>query len=447
MKVHIIGIGGTILHNLAIYLKIMGHEVSWSDAVIYEPAKSRLNKYGLLPDYEGYDPSKINKDIDMVVLGMAMFKDNPELIKSEELGLVIKSFPEFVYESSKNKKRLVVGWSHGKTTTTAMVMHVLQYQWLTFDRLVGSIVEWFETMVKVSDAPIIVIEWDEYPTNKINLLPKFLVYRHNIWVLNWISRDHVNIFDTREKYLDAFRKYVSQTPDDGKLYYNAEDPVVQKLIEEFNWQANLLAYHKHPFCVKDGIYYLIASDKEVPVQVIGEHNMINIMAAKMLCLEAGVDEEGFYKAIGSFKPALNRLNIIHNTAQYKVYRDFAHSPSKLYATTQAIRSTYPDKTIIAVYELHTYSALNKGFLSEYRWKFDFADHKIVYYNPAAAAHKKLPELNHEDVSRGFDDSSIKVVSDVQTLQESIISYGKENVILLLMSSWDFGGMSIEQFIS
>lgn len=419
-----------------------------SDDLIFEPANGRLKKYGLLPADGEFHAENITPDIDVVIVGMAMFLDNPELARAKELGLRVQTFPEFVYEHSKDKKRMVLAGSHGKTTTTAMVMHVLHTLGKPFDWLVGSLVEGFEAMVGLSeDAPAIIIEGDEYPESRETMRPKFLTYQHTVAVLNGIAWDHANVYPTFELYVDSFRQFLKQTPADGRVYYNADDPVVVKLVQEFDGALPLIPYTQHPYRIIDHVYNLVYNDTLIPVSVIGEHNMTNLAAAKAMCGELGVTDAEFYHAIASFQTTFNRLNLVYDTPTRKIYRDFAHSPSKLLATTKAVASLYADLPVIAVYELHTFSALSKDFLPQYHGHFDHAKEAIVFFSPEAVEHKKLPALSIAGVKEGFGNSELQVYDNEKNLEEAILAaMGKyEKCVLLLMSSGNFEGMDVKVF--
>jgi UDP-N-acetylmuramate: L-alanyl-gamma-D-glutamyl-meso-diaminopimelate ligase len=400
-----------------------------------------------MPTSNTFSADRITNDIDVVIIWMAMFLDNPELARAKELELKIQTFPEFVYEQSKDKQRVVIAGSHGKTTTTAMVMHVLRSLDKPFDWLVGSLVDGFEAMVGLSDAPYIIIEWDEYPESRETLKPKFLTYQHTIWVLNGIDRDHANIYTTFESYLDSFRQFLAQTPSDGVVFYNTEDAHVVKLIQEFESQCKCIPYFQHPYQIINHQYALVTADQTIPLNIFWEHNMTNLSAAKAVCNQLGVSDEDFYANIQTFQSTYNRLNLIHDSPHLKVYKDFAHSPSKLLATTKAVKNLYPDRTVIAVYELHTFSSLSKDFLPQYHDHFNFADHAIIYFNPEAVAHKKLPPLSIEDVKVGFGKDDLLVFDDNQKLQSKVhdLLMQNDDAVLLLMSSGDFGGMESKEF--
>lgn len=457
MKIHLIGIGGSIMHNLAIDLKQAWHTVSGSDKEIFDPAKSRLEKYGLLPSDIWRSEDNITPDIDIVILGMTAADNNIEKLKAQELWLKVLSFPQFVYEHSKDKTRVVIGWSHGKTSTTSMICHVLQYDKEDFDLLVGSQIPGWDKMVSLSDADKIIIEWDEYPDSKIDLTPKFLVYKHDIWVLNGIDRDHINIYDTLESYMDCFRKFVKQTPRDGVMYYYQDDDKVVQIIKESNI-PNVIWYTIHPNIIENGITYLITPTwQQIPLEIFGDHNMINISAAKCVCERLGMSQDQFYKAISTFTWAKTRLEKIHDinkdNQKIVIFRDFAHSPSKLQATCQAVRKQYPERKVIAIFELHTFSTMTAEFMKEYKNHFDTPDQAIIYLSDHASSLKKtelekkwLHLATDEDIIWWFRREDIKIIRSASELVTYITNIDKSNTALLLMSSGNFDWLDIFKLV-
>ena len=443
------------MHNLAIALHLSWHQVSGSDLGPSDPARSRLAKYGLLASESWRFADRITSDLDIVILGMTAMTDNPERLRAKELWLRIMSFPEYIYEASKTKKnRIVIWWSHGKTTTTAMVMHILRSSGFKFDYLVGSIVEWFESMVQLSDADTIIIEWDEYPDSKINLTPKFHIYGHTVWVLNWIWRDHINIYDTFEKYMKTFEEFVSMTPDDGALYYYNGDKNISQIINNLqNPKYKLEAYNKIPHIIKNHQIYIIDTNwTEYPTQIIWEHNMQNLAAAQKICYYLWIWEQEFFVHASTFESALNRLNKIYDKNNTIIYRDFAHNPAKLVATIQAVRQIYPDYKIISIYELHTFSSLQKEFLPEYAHTMDDSDISIVYFDHHALEVKRLPNLEFVDIKSGFANSDLEVFDNSDALSIYIsevysdLKASDDKTLLLYMSSGTFGWLDIMNII-
>lgn len=444
-KVHLIAIGGVVMHNLAIDLLSKGYHVSGSDDEIFEPSRSTLAKHQLLPEKIGWFPEKITPDLEAVILGMHARADNPELLKAQELGIPIYSFPEYVYKQSEDKQRLVVTGSHGKTTITAMIMHVLKEAGREFDYLVGSHLNGFDTMLKLSNAPVIVIEGDEYLSSAIDPSPKFLHYHHHIGVMSGLAWDHINVFPTFESYVAAFDKFADATPKAGALIYFQDDEVVSVICAKERADVLRFEYRAHPHKILDGRTYLLTEKHgEIPLQVFGEHNMENINAARMACARLFVEDDQFYKAIQSFKGTSRRLEKIAENSHTTIFRDFAHAPSKLEATTEAVKYQFKNKTLVACLELHSYSSLNKKFLKQYKNKFKAADTAIVYFNPKALAHKKLESLDKEEVRKAFDQDNLLVYSDINELLQYLEKLDWNNKVLLMMSSGNFDGLDFNQ---
>ncbi len=442
MNIHFISIGGAVMHNMAIALHKKGYKITGSDDEIYEPAKSRLEKYGLLPTKMGWDVNNITPNLDAIILGMHARKDNPEMLKALELGLKIYSFPEYMYEQTKDKIRIIVGGSHGKTTTTAMILHVLQKCNIEFDYLVGSILEGFETMVGLSNtSKIAVFEGDEYLTSALDLRPKFHVYKANVGIITGIAWDHINVFPTFENYVEQFKIFVEALPENGSIIYSNNDPEVEKLIDSANIKAEKIPYVTPNFEVKNGVVYIKPNQTEVALKFFGTHNLQNMMAAKHACKAAGVSEEQFYEAIQSFKGTAKRLETLYESSNSLIIRDFAHAPSKLKATVNAVRELNPERKLIAVYELHTFSSLNKDFLPQYHNSMQAADVKAVLFSKHALEMKKMPMLNEVEVAAGFG-NDVKVFTDKNELSKFIKSHYTQTENLLLMSSGTFDGMDL-----
>jgi len=442
MRVHFISIGGAVMHNMAIALKNKGFNVTGSDDEIYEPAKSRLMAKNILPEKFGWFEENINETLNAIILGMHAKADNPELIKAKKLGLKIYSFPEYMFEQTKNKKRIVVGGSHGKTSTTAMILHVLKKFDIEFDYLVGSQIEGFDTMVGFSNASkIAVFEGDEYLTSALDLRPKFHLYKGNVGIITGIAWDHINVFPTFEIYLEQFRIFVEEIPAEGAIIYCADDSEVQKLIDSSEIKSRKIPYKTPPYEINNGATYLVFDDYKIALKVFGNHNLQNMMAAKFACNEAGLSDKQFYEAIGSFKGTAKRMETLFANEDTLIIRDFAHAPSKLKATVHAVKNLHPDRKLIAVYELHTFSSLNKNFLNQYKDSMELADIKVVFYSKHALEMKKLEMLNEEEIASNFGNDVI-VFSDKHKLHDFIKSKysGKEN--LLLMSSGTFDGMEL-----
>ncbi|OYU95250.1 MAG: peptidoglycan synthetase [Bacteroidetes bacterium B1(2017)] len=447
MRIHFISIGGAVMHNMAIALHKKGYQVTGTDDEIYEPAKSRLDTYGLLPSSFGWKPELITSDIDAIILGMHARKDNPELARAQELGLKIYSFPEYMYEQTKDKLRIVVGGSHGKTTTTAMILHVLNYHGLEFDYLVGSQLEGFETMVGFSHtSKIAVFEGDEYLTSALDLRPKFHVYQANVGIITGIAWDHINVFPTFENYVWQFQKFVTDIPANGAIIYCESDPEVKKLLDGTETQSEKIPYQTPAFSVENGCFILptqvTGTTEPVRLSFFGSHNLQNMMAAKHACIKAGLNQAQFFEAIQSFKGTAKRLETIKETETSLIIRDFAHAPSKLGATVNAVRELYPTRKLIAIYELHTFSSLNKDFLPHYENTLAKADVRAVLFSKHALEVKKMPMLDPKEVANGFGEG-VEVFTDKDKLRTFIEQEYSGNENLLLMSSGTFDGMSLE----
>jgi UDP-N-acetylmuramate: L-alanyl-gamma-D-glutamyl-meso-diaminopimelate ligase len=443
-RLHFIAIGGAAMHNLAIALKHKGYQITGSDDEIMEPSRTRLNAEGLLPEADGWFPEKISSNLDGVILGMHARADNPELLRAKELGIPVYSFPEFLYEHSKEKVRVVVGGSHGKTTITAMIMHSLKSAGVDFDYMVGAKVEGFDTMVHLSDAPVIILEGDEYLSSPIDRRPKFHLYQPTIALMSGIAWDHINVFPTFDNYLEQFRIYADIVPATGTMIYFQGDPHVKAIAETSASQSSKIPYNIPEHQIRNGITYIKAGSKEYPVSVFGEHNLANMEGAKLVCRMLGVSEENFYESIASFKGAARRLELVAKNETTALYRDFAHSPSKLKATINAVRKQFPDRKLIACIELHTFSSLNKSFLNQYAGTMDEADEKIVFYNQHTIEHKKLNPITHQDVKTAFRNGSIRVYTDSRMLKDFLFSIDTNQSVFLLMSSGTFDQLDLKE---
>ena len=441
-KVHLIAIGGSAMHNMALALNEKGFIVSGSDDEINEPSKSRLLKFNLLPKEIGWFPEKITKDISAVILGMHARADNPELIKAKELGLKIYSYPEYIYESTKDKMRIVIGGSHGKTTITAMILHVMHYHHIETDFLVGAQLTGFETMVNLTKtSKYAVIEGDEYLASPIDRRPKFHLYKPNIAVLSGIAWDHINVFPTFENYIEQFKIFINLIEPNGNLIYCSND----KVLEEVCSSSSNTKISKWPYSIPNheiinGLTYLIDNDIKYPLQIFGDHNLMNLTAARLACNQMGINNKLFYEAIQSFTGAAKRLELVFKTGTFNFYKDFAHSPSKLKATTDAVKQQFPERKIIACMELHTFSSLTEDFLNEYKNSMNLADEAIVYYNPHTISHKKLKEISPEQVHTCFNRKDLIVFTKSEELTNYIKTKNFNNSVLLMMSSGNFDGV-------
>ena len=445
MKIHFIAVGGSAMHNLALALHHKGYEITGSDDVIYEPSKSRLAAKGLLPDEFGWYPDKVTKTLDAVILGMHAKPDNPELLRAQELGLKIFSYPEFLYEQSKDKTRVVIGGSHGKTTITSMILHVLDYHSIQVDYMVGAQLEGFDRMVHLTkENDFIVLEGDEYLSSAIDRRPKFHLYRPNIALLSGIAWDHINVFPTYEGYVEQFKIFVDSIVEGGSISYNVEDEEVKKVVEASENSIRKLPYGTHDYFVDDGTTYLETPEGPLPIAVFGKHNLNNLAGAKWICQNMGVDEADFYEAIASFKGASKRLEKVSESASTVVFKDFAHSPSKVAATTRAVKEQYPDRTLVACLELHTYSSLNAEFLKEYRGALDAADTAVVYYSPEAVKIKGLQKVAEQQISEAFQRKDLQIFTEAGLFKDWLFSKAGEPANFLLMSSGNYGGLDFEQ---
>jgi len=448
MRTHFIAIGGAAMHNLALALHNKGYQVTGSDDAIFEPSKSRLEKKGLLPVELGWFPDKITTDIEAVILGMHAKADNPELVKATALGLKIYSYPEFLYEQSKNKTRVVIGGSHGKTTITSMILHVMHYHNIEVDYMVGAQLEGFDTMVHLTeDNDFIVLEGDEYLSSPIDRRPKFHLYKPNIALLSGIAWDHINVFPTFENYVEQFEIFVNQITKGGILVYNEEDETVKKVAEETTNTIRRIPYTTPSYTVEDGTTLLDTPEGLMPIEVFGAHNLNNLAGAKWICQNMGVDEADFYEAIASFKGASKRLEKIAEGKGKVAYKDFAHSPSKVSATTKAVKAQYPNRKLVACLELHTYSSLNAEFLKEYEGALDAADVAVVFYSPDAVKIKQLEEVTYDQIAQSFKRDDLIIYTNSQEFKDFLFSYDLTNSALLLMSSGNYGGLNFDEVMN
>jgi UDP-N-acetylmuramate: L-alanyl-gamma-D-glutamyl-meso-diaminopimelate ligase len=448
--IHFIAIGGAIMHQLALALQRQGNVITGSDDEINDPAKTNLAAAGILPEEYGWFPEKITNTLDAIVLGMHAKADNPELVKAQEMGIPIYSFPQYVYEVSKNKKRVVVAGSHGKTTITSMIMHILRKQGIEFDYLVGAKVEGFPQSVKLSDAPIIVLEGDEYPASVIEKRPKIFFYHPDISVLSGIAWDHINVFPTYDIYRSQFEQYLAGIKAGAPLFYNNEDEEVRTVVSTSAGQLNAIPYDIPAFRYNDGEAILQTEAGDLPVSVFGRHNLLNMQAAIDVCIELGVSKAECYKAIASFTGAAKRLEKLFEKDKLIAYRDFAHAPSKLKATLDAVNEAYPNRNLVAVFELHTYSSLNEQFLKEYEHSMDSGRHVIVFFSHHALQLKGLPALDTDVVKSYFKRDDLRVIDNKAQLEETvktIVSQSTEPTCLLLMSSGTFDGIDWNSVVS
>jgi UDP-N-acetylmuramate: L-alanyl-gamma-D-glutamyl-meso-diaminopimelate ligase len=446
-RIHFIAIGGALMHNLALALHEKGYQISGSDDEIYDPSRSRLSKAGLLPAIMGWHPEQITSSIDAIILGMHARPDNPELLRAQELGITIYSYPEYLYEQSQEKTRVVVGGSHGKTTTTSMIMHILSHHQIDFDYAVGAQLEGFDLMVRLSDAPLIVIEGDEYLSSPIDRRPKFLHYQPHIAVLTGVAWDHINVFPTFEEYKIQFQKFIESIDQEGTLiYYKGDEHLVEYAKDA---PVQTIAYTTPPFVIKDYqtnllLPFSVADINAFELQIFGQHNLQNLQAARLVCRELGLSDGQILEAIQSFGGAAKRLETLVQKPNQAIFKDFAHAPSKVKATIKAVKNQYENRILVAALELHTFSSLNKQFLEQYRGAMEAADVAFVYYSHHTLEMKKLPAIDPTEVQVAFEHSNLTVFTDKKQLEVAlakVISTTGQN--LLLMSSGNWNGMKLD----
>jgi UDP-N-acetylmuramate: L-alanyl-gamma-D-glutamyl-meso-diaminopimelate ligase len=444
MNIHFIAIGGSAMHNLALALYKKGDTITGSDDAIFEPSKSRLDANGLLPVEFGWFENKITSKLDAIILGMHAKPDNPELLKAQEIGLKIYSYPEFLYEQSKDKTRVVIGGSHGKTTITSMILHVLNYHEIDVDYMVGAQLEGFETMVHLtSENEFIVLEGDEYLSSPIDMRPKFHLYKPNIALISGIAWDHINVFPTFENYIEQFSIFTNSLTNGGIMVYNAEDEKVKQLVEDAVCPIKKYPYKTPDYKIVNGMTTIETPFGEVPLEFFGKHNLQNMAGAKWICQHMGVGEEEFYEAISSFKGASKRLEKIVESKSTVIFKDFAHSPSKVLATTNAVKNQYSDREVIACLELHTYSSLNADFLKEYKGALSSANKAVVFYSPTAVEIKRLQKISVDQIKKSFERDDLIIYTNPFEFKEFIFDQNYKNTALLLMSSGNYGGLDFE----
>lgn len=443
-RLHFIAIGGSAMHNLALALQAKGYVISGSDDAIFEPSKSRLQKAGLFPVELGWDESQISSELDGVILGMHAKKDNPELLAAQALGLRIYSYPEFLYEQSKTKTRVVIAGSHGKTTITAMVLHVLNYHGIEVDFMLGAQLDGFDTMVHLTDTnDFMLIEGDEYLSSPIDLQPKFLWYKPHVTLISGIAWDHINVFPTLSDYEDQFRKYIETIVPGGAVIYNQEDAVLTRLILQSANTIRRQSYQKPAATIEGGITYLQTEEGDLPLAVFGEHNLSNLAGAKWICQLMGVDEMDFYEAIESFKGASKRLEQVAKGKSSYLFKDFAHAPSKVAATVKAVTQQFRGFSCIGCLELHTYSSLDPAFLPNYKNSLNDLEEAIVFYDPEALKIKGRPVIAPEEIKVAFGLAGLQVFTDPASLHRYLFDKNYDQSVLLMMSSGNYGGLNWE----
>lgn len=442
-RIHFIAIGGSVMHNLAIALKNQGHTVTGSDDEIFEPSRSALDKSGLLPKSEGWNPTLLDNSIDAVILGMHAKKDNPELLKAQQLGLKIYSFPEYIYNHSIDKQRVIIAGSHGKTTITGIVVHVLNFYNRSFDYVIGARIKGVDNPVKLSDAPLIVIEGDEYLCSALDPTPKFLRYQHHIGLISGVAWDHANVFPTEEEYLKQFDKFADQTPKSGILIFCDSDPMVSVVGNKQRADVISVPYKAHSHALENGQEYLTNGKERIPIKIFGNHNLQNINGAKELLKKIGISSEQFYKAISSFEGAAGRLEKVKESRSTVVFKDYAHAPSKVKASVRAVKELYPTRDVVACLELHTFSSLNKSYLPQYKDSLKGINQAIVFFNPEKVKAKNLEPLTEADIKAAFGGNNLTVFDDAAKLEAFLAAQPWDNKNLLMMSSGNFAGFNIQ----
>lgn len=444
-RIHFIAIGGSAMHNLALALQKKGFKVTGSDDEILEPSRTRLQNAGLLPEKEGWFPERITTDIDALILGMHARADNPELIEAQKKGLRIFSYPEYLYEFSKDKKRVVIGGSHGKTTITSMILHVLKLKGLDFDYMVGAQLEGFDTMVKLSDAPVIVLEGDEYLASPVDRRPKFHLYHPHVALISGIAWDHINVFPDYEMYVEQFKIFVNKIEKGGSFIYCQNDDEVLKLATDVLQVVSKQPYGIPDYSIENGITYINHNGRKTSLKIFGEHNLMNMEGARCVCNHLGIDDDAFYEMISSFKGAAKRLEFVGGNNTVSVFKDFAHSPSKLKATTNAVKQQFGNRKLIACMELHTFSSLNENFLEQYKNSMSLADEAYVYFNPHTIEHKKLKPISELQVKNAFNRHDLKVYNNSTELVKDLLKTKQHDSVYLMMSSGNFDGVDLKQF--
>ena len=445
MRIHFIAIGGSAMHNLAIALHRNGHQITGSDDSIYEPSRSRLEKEGLLPPSMGWDPTRIDASLDVIILGMHAKEDNPELLAAKALSINIYSYPEYLYELNKEKTRVVIGGSHGKTSITAMILHVLDYWDVKTDFMVGAQLEGFDVMTQIEDDyDFVVLEGDEYLSSAIDRRPKFLLYKPNIALISGIAWDHVNVFPTEESYIEQFRLFIDSITAGGILIYNQEDEILEELVLKSQNQIRRIPYKTHPFTISYGHTTLESDEGPIPLQIFGNHNMSNLSGALLVCSQMGVEPVMFYEAIPSFTGAAKRLELFSDRPGKRIYRDFAHAPSKVQATTQAVREQFPNDLLLACLELHTFSSLDASFIQTYANCLSQSDIAVVFIDDEARKAKGKDPLDEQTIRSAFAHQTLYIFYE----KESLFNWLRQQYasILLMMSSGHFGGLDLQRLI-
>lgn len=447
MRVHFIAIGGSVMSQLALALHKKGYTISGSDDEIFDPSKSNLQAYQLLPEKMGWHPDKINHAIDAVILGMHAKEDNLELLKAQELGLKVYSYPEFIYQNAKDKKRVVIAGSHGKTTITAMVMHVLTALKMNFDYLIGAKLEGLDSQVKITNTnKVMIIEGDEYLSSPIHRQPKIMYYQPHITSISGIAWDHINVFPTEADYVKQFKRYIEELDTNCSLIYYKEDETLNTLVEQSPKKHKAIAYQTPAFSINNGQFEIEIDGKKTALNFFGEHNLQNMACAQLLCAQLDVSEADFYQHIQYFKGAARRLQLLKQGNNWAAYNDFAHAPSKVKASVNAVAELWQNRQLTALLELHTYSSLNATFIEGYTKTLHAADEALIYFNAHTLSIKRLPDLSVEAVQKVFNHPNLKVFTKKDELEKHLAQMQFENHNLLVMTSGNLSGLDVLKYL-
>ncbi len=441
-KVHLIAIGGSIMHNLALALDSQGFMLSGSDDQIFEPARTRLKNRGICPEKEGWFSEKINTDLSFVVLGMHAKPDNPELVKALELGVKVYSFPELVAEMYSNSTRIVVAGSHGKTTTTSMMMHVFKALGKQFDYLVGAQLEGFDVMVALDKKEYSIIEGDEYLSSCLDPRPKFMHYSPQIAIITGIAWDHYNVFPTFDSYKNAFVQLIQSMKEGSLLLWYEGDSDLAELVGEYAQHLKTIAYKESEFVIQGNKCYLISEEACYSLEVFGRHNLQNMNSVIKVCEYLNFNSIDVCTSLSTFKGAAKRMQLLQNNGDLIIYQDFAHAPSKVKATINALRETYPYHHLHCFLELHTYSSLNKNFLPQYYSTVNECDEITIYFDPKALEIKRMEALDLQFIKDSFGRQNMNVIDNPAELKVQMDIARKGRGLLVFLGSGNWAGMEL-----
>jgi len=326
-----------------------------------------------------------------------------------------------------------------------MILHVLNYHERAVDYMVGAQLDGFETMVHLTaENDFIVLEGDEYLSSPIDRRPKFHLYKPNIALLSGIAWDHINVFPTFENYVSQFKIFTDAMVHGGIMVYNEEDATVKEVVESSENHIQKYPYQTPKHFIDNGVTYLETSEGDLPLEVFGTHNLQNLAGAKWICQHMGIDEDDFYEAIASFSGASKRLEKIAENDTSVIFKDFAHSPSKVAATTKAVKKQYENSNVLACLELHTYSSLNAVFLEEYKGALDAADKAVVFYSPDAVKIKQLEAVTSAQIAKAFQREDLIIYTNPQEFKAFLFAENLKNTALVFMSSGNYGGLNLEE---